>query len=394
MKLRGKLQQCNDEYDQEVADLKSGQFCSQCNRSKTAIEKTGISFSQHLQDVKGTVLNAPQAAYDQAYDNYVSKFKGTQESIKNKEKNCESLRQQARDEERREREAAQQKIEDANDKLYEEAKKAAEYLKNQEAEALRLKKEKADKDRQDFEVIMQNYLAQQQALLKKQKEQEEDDKKANALRAMTNEEFEAESKRFIARVESEQKQKSEESQSKISGIVSSSLSSIGNTISGIANNISERILNTPERVSRKIDRMQEAYKSFKEGLRERNTKAYNFLRTYQGDVEEEIEDRLIETGGRLMGVRGQEIRNTQTVNHIGNRLISSLDIIDHVTDEGDQSAYAENRFNQLKYDIVYELSRVPMPRFLRQQLDQYLENRRNAEIGVGLGNIYLFNQNP
>ena len=146
--LNGKRGGINAEYEKIVDELRSGLFCSRCNRSKSQVEKGGENFAQHIRDVKGTVVQAPQQAYDQAHREYLQKVDRWQEDVKSKTKDCDNLQQQAQDAYNRE----QQQIVHNNAHAQQEAQQ-----RYQQQQA------KLEADRQQQQQALQQMLQQQQA---------------------------------------------------------------------------------------------------------------------------------------------------------------------------------------------------------------------------------------
>jgi len=62
--LENKYNKAKDDYAKENDDLKKGYFCSKCRTSKTAFEKRGEDFYDHVKDVQGEVIPATQADFD------------------------------------------------------------------------------------------------------------------------------------------------------------------------------------------------------------------------------------------------------------------------------------------------------------------------------------------
>src|SRR5687767_11259959 len=58
-KLKDELAALMRDRDAHIAELKAGVMCSECNRTKTEIERAGINFQAHLRDVKGFAKPAP-----------------------------------------------------------------------------------------------------------------------------------------------------------------------------------------------------------------------------------------------------------------------------------------------------------------------------------------------
>lgn len=61
--------------------LKQGKYCSQCNRSAYEIEKTGVSFSQHLKDVNGKEISASWDVIKNKLVEYNNKIKELDDKI-------------------------------------------------------------------------------------------------------------------------------------------------------------------------------------------------------------------------------------------------------------------------------------------------------------------------
>src|SRR5947207_15359558 len=55
-----KIQELQRREEQMVDELRRGLFCSKCKRSKSEIERTGVTFEKHLQDVKGQAIADPR----------------------------------------------------------------------------------------------------------------------------------------------------------------------------------------------------------------------------------------------------------------------------------------------------------------------------------------------
>jgi len=174
--LQSKRAAIDAEYDLIVDELRSGLFCSQCNRSKSEIEKGGQSFSQHLKDVKGNVVQAPQKAYDQAHKNYLQKFNQWQESVKSKQKSCEGMQQdavndynrkqqQAAQENKNKQQLAQQQYNQAQEQNRLVQQQAQEKVQQQLQQQIQQQQAAADaallQQQQNFSQMVNNYAATQ-----------------------------------------------------------------------------------------------------------------------------------------------------------------------------------------------------------------------------------------
>ncbi len=68
--------------------LKQGKYCSQCNRSAIEIEKSGVNFKQHLIDVNGKEIPAPEELIRQKAEEYNQKIKDLNDQIFSIKLNC------------------------------------------------------------------------------------------------------------------------------------------------------------------------------------------------------------------------------------------------------------------------------------------------------------------
>lgn len=170
--LNGKRAGIDAEYEKIVDELRSGLFCSRCNRSKSQIEKGGENFAQHIRDVKGTVVQAPQQAYDQAHREYLQKINRWQEEVKSKTKDCENLQQQAQDAYNREQQQIAQnnaRAQQDAQQRYQQQQAKLEANRQQQQQALQQKiqeqQAKLETDRlrqqQEFSKTVTDYAAQQ-----------------------------------------------------------------------------------------------------------------------------------------------------------------------------------------------------------------------------------------
>jgi len=87
--LNKSQQKRNSEYEKKKAELKSGLFCSKCNKSKTEIEKGGSqTFEQHLKSVNGYPI-ATQQMFDDAHKSYMGEYNSYSNSYDRKKESCE-----------------------------------------------------------------------------------------------------------------------------------------------------------------------------------------------------------------------------------------------------------------------------------------------------------------
>jgi hypothetical protein len=71
----------NSQWGLALKEINDGMYCSICNRSKSQIERTGVSFSQHLRDVKGRAIPGGQKAKDAVNQEFSAKVKQVEAEI-------------------------------------------------------------------------------------------------------------------------------------------------------------------------------------------------------------------------------------------------------------------------------------------------------------------------
>lgn len=112
-----KRQLLMEEHKQVMKELRSGQFCSKCNRSRSQIEKEErISFAVHLRDVKASSRSAPVEVLRKTHEEYVRKWKKSLDETIALEKERDRLEEQE-DRERKNVELKKQAIRVELDRL-------------------------------------------------------------------------------------------------------------------------------------------------------------------------------------------------------------------------------------------------------------------------------------
>jgi hypothetical protein len=160
--LQGKRGAIDAEYDLIVNELRSGLFCSQCNRAKSEIEKGGQSFSQHLKDVKGNAVQAPQKAYEQAHKNYLQKFNQWQDDVKSKQNSCNNLQQQAQNDYNRQLQQTAQDNSRKQQQAQDQYKQAQEQNRQAQVQAQQQAQEKIQQQLLEQQASANAALLQQQ----------------------------------------------------------------------------------------------------------------------------------------------------------------------------------------------------------------------------------------
>ncbi len=92
-KLRDGFWQLSQEKNRVLGQLRSGHFCSECGRTAIEIENTGVSFQQHLKDVRGKAIPAPPELINQKSEEYDNKIDAKKKEIESKEIECYGKKQ-------------------------------------------------------------------------------------------------------------------------------------------------------------------------------------------------------------------------------------------------------------------------------------------------------------
>ncbi|MDN3548948.1 hypothetical protein [Mucilaginibacter aquaedulcis] len=167
--LSDKKSAIDAEYAQVIEELKKGLFCSLCNRSKSQIEKGGVDFYQHIKDVKGQVVEAPPAAYQQAQKDYSSKTASLEQQIENKSKDCSAIQtmeqQSLKTEQQRQMEKSQQQVQQQNQHQQELMRQQTDQIKQQLAANAKEEQARDDANRilqqQKFSQSVSSYVNSQ-----------------------------------------------------------------------------------------------------------------------------------------------------------------------------------------------------------------------------------------
>lgn len=199
-----KIQQLEREKERAVEEVRQGLFCSKCERSKSEIERAErVSFSQHLQNVKGTAIARPGLLAEKAsfYDRQIAalqkqiadleKMKGQLADAARQTADFERQRaaaeqqrqQREREQERlREMKAQQEKLQQERDRIVNKANaKAESYRQAGQAAADGIKQigdiltQKIERDRLEREQQreQERYDRQMESLDEKIRAQEE-----------------------------------------------------------------------------------------------------------------------------------------------------------------------------------------------------------------------------
>ncbi len=81
--LERQLAQIEKDFENALADLRKGDFCSKCTNSASEIEKRGESFAHHLGRVQGVRIPAPQSVIEQKCNEYAGKINPLKSDIAN-----------------------------------------------------------------------------------------------------------------------------------------------------------------------------------------------------------------------------------------------------------------------------------------------------------------------
>lgn len=122
--------------ENELAELRAGLFCSKCKRSKSEIEKTGLNFYQHVQDVKGRVEPLSPEEIQKKEDEWDSKIQQIHKSydpmlITQRFKEQESCRKRQRELEEQIENARWKNVDEVNDinrEIYEHRKQFDRFI--------------------------------------------------------------------------------------------------------------------------------------------------------------------------------------------------------------------------------------------------------------------------
>lgn len=151
-KLNAAIATAESDYQTAILELRSGLFCSDCQRPKSEIERAEKkSFQEHIKEggPKRTVIQAPQTAYDKVDDKYKRLTDGYRSKLKSQKQKCEDMRSRFKAEAQRKKEKEEQDKLNALKKQEQEAadkaKKETEE-KNKAIDDARLKKEKQEED--------------------------------------------------------------------------------------------------------------------------------------------------------------------------------------------------------------------------------------------------------
>ena len=92
---QGQVSALVNERDQILVELRGGFYCSQCNRSKTEIEReTGMSFYSHLTQVNGHPVPAPESLIQQKTEEYAQKIAAAEEKVREQRARCAPCQEQ------------------------------------------------------------------------------------------------------------------------------------------------------------------------------------------------------------------------------------------------------------------------------------------------------------
>lgn len=152
--IKNKVTDLNDKYNQTLVDLRGGHFCSDCRRSRTELQASGINFSAHIQEgaARGRhVVAATQEDFSKAYQRYKSEYDRQNNEFERVKASCKSRYDLA--------------VEASNQRIEEERKREAEEREN----AAREKQEQQEQERQRIveenqRIAEQQEMARQQAL--------------------------------------------------------------------------------------------------------------------------------------------------------------------------------------------------------------------------------------
>lgn len=145
-----KIGELDQEYEKIKGDLKAGLFCSDCNRSKTEIEKSGIGFYSHIAaGAKGgrRILQATQQQFQNAATNYQNKRSSLVNDYDRKKANCQDNYNRAV---QADNERAQQEQQQAQRRQQEELRRQQEELNRKIKEDTEKAKAEAQKNAQEF----------------------------------------------------------------------------------------------------------------------------------------------------------------------------------------------------------------------------------------------------
>jgi hypothetical protein len=177
-----------------LIELTMGEFCSECKRTKSEIEKSGLNFEDHLREVKGKPVAAPLGMRNEreaAYDQKISNIKGQRSAVQKKveewreaEKNtrrakgevADTLRRKQDDDERLRREAAEadwiNRLADKKQKE-DEGQRQRDHDRQTDKKQSQDKRPQADRDQAAKVWQLNDEIAQREA-------------RANAIRAFKN----------------------------------------------------------------------------------------------------------------------------------------------------------------------------------------------------------------
>lgn len=198
-KLNAAITTAEGDYQTAILELRSGLFCSDCQRPKSEIERSEKkSFQEHIKEggPKRTVITAPQSAYDKVDDKYKRLTDGYRAKLKSQKQKCEDMRGRFKADAQRKKEKEEQ------DKL--------NALKKAEQEAL----DKANKENDEKNKAIED------AKLKKDK-QEEDARLAKQRQDELDAEHERARQAHIAELERQKQESIQELKSNISSSMSS-----------------------------------------------------------------------------------------------------------------------------------------------------------------------------
>lgn len=96
--ISGKISARNREYEQEKKEYLAGEFCSDCKRTKSQIEKAlRVSFGQHIQEGARSgrrIISATQEQMDQLHQRYMNDYNNLSSQFENTKKRCNDLTDQ------------------------------------------------------------------------------------------------------------------------------------------------------------------------------------------------------------------------------------------------------------------------------------------------------------
>lgn len=181
---QSKVAELQRDKNQALADLRAGLFCSECNRSKTEIERGREDFYAHLRDVQGKPVPATQKQLQRALQSWSSKIASAQNRCDGIAKRLEDQRRAEQERRQREQEAAYR---DAQRQR--EAARHQQYARqrDQQMRAMQLQEQAHEQQRRQAQAILEAEQARQQALRNFMSQQEETLRRSLAEQEARNE---------------------------------------------------------------------------------------------------------------------------------------------------------------------------------------------------------------